>query len=303
MPSKRHPLTPPEPGVYRDIPSHQYHQYDAINASTLKQAGLNRMERCWSKVRWYLDEKLDLPTYPMYFGSAIHAAMLEGDTSKIVEVEKFKNPDTNRDNKIGPSCPPKTLLACQNEYDGAMIVADGDLEKISEMVAKAKAHPRVGELLDLNSERELTLIWDDDLTGLRCKARLDWWIHPGKEHRGILVDYKSTAAVSRRRFESVCLDMGYYISQRLYRQGIITLGLDDDPAIRFVSQETAAPHDVRIWYMEEWLEKIGDRQVAELLTGYAKCMESGEWPGFPTSDECLVAPLWLMEQFREITEQ
>ena len=303
MRSKRHPLTAPEPGVYRGIPSEQYHQFDAVSASTLKQAGLNRFERCWSKVRFYLDEKLDLPTYAMYFGSAVHAALLESDTSAIVEVEKFKNPDTGRDNKIGPVTPPKTLIACQNAHPGQMIVGLGDLERIETMVAKAECHPRVGELLDLQSERELTLIWDDDLTGLRCKGRLDWWIPPGKEYRGILVDYKTTAAVTQRRFEGVVMDMGYYVSLSLYRRGIVALGLDSDPAIRIVSQEANAPHDVRLWFMDEWLEKIGDRQVTELLEGYAGCAESGHWPGFRTEDECIVAPLWMMEQFREITEQ
>lgn len=300
MPTPRQPIECPKPGVHRDIPMDIYHKIDAVSASVIKKADLDPQDRCWADVKAYMDGDAELPSYAMYFGRAAHAALLEDDTESLLEVAEFTNPQTKRKNKLGDSCKAPTLLACQAEYPDEYIVAEGDIEKIEVMVAKVRSHPTIGDLLDLPSERELTLIWEDHATGLMCKARLDWWIPPGKDHHGIDINYKTTADVRRRKFESDSLKFGYFISNRFYRRGIIALGLDDNPTSRTIAQAKSGSHQCRIWFDHYQLEECADIIIEQLLAGYGKCFLSGEWPGYSTDNLCNTAPLWLISKFPQL---
>lgn len=309
--SKRQPRVAPKPGIYPDVPNPEYHAFNAVNASLLKEAGLERGQESWAKVRTWLDGDFEYPTHALHFGSLYHMRILEPEVYREVgiEVEKVKNPKTNRNNNISETASEQAWRIADEQNPGKVVVAPGDMDRIEGMTAALKRHPRIAEMLHLPARREVVLIWDDDETGLRCKARIDWAIgldDPGR--KGVMVDAKSCQSALPRPFERQFANYGYYLSLGFYAMGWRVYGMDV-PEIVVIAQEKKAPYDVRIYRVHEQYIELGMVHARHLLNGYANCIarqHRGDpvheaWPGLPESDEWLIAFDWQLQKFPEVT--
>ncbi|MBO0936445.1 PD-(D/E)XK nuclease-like domain-containing protein [Fibrella sp. HMF5335] len=82
------------------------------------------------------------------------------------------------------------------------------------MLDVMRANPFFNHII-ADAQIETAQYWDDELTGLPCKARLDIR-HPAQ---GLVVDVKTTSARSQREFEESCYQYEYDRQAAFYLDG------------------------------------------------------------------------------------
>ena len=184
-------------GIHRDLPFDDYLAVDAISHSALKPAitsiagkthyDMDAFHNAWEAGK-------DEPTRAKSLGSFIHGCLLE--PSKIHD-EFAVVPSSLAEGiltKAGmPSKSPKSTAEYKqrlaewrapHEAAGKQIVEDSSAPAIfaGQMLALGQNKRALSWLHDVG-ERELSLVWRDPGSGLRCKGRIDMLC----ENRGILV--------------------------------------------------------------------------------------------------------------------
>lgn len=257
----------------RGIGFDEYAAIDAVNWSTLK---------CMVTSPALYRHRCDNPredTLPMLIGRAIHAAVLEPDTfdarfavwggaarrGKAYDEFCFANED-------------KTVLRA-DEYERVKAVADA-----------VAAHPVAAPLI--YGETEHTLVWTDEETGIRCKARLDFLTDV------TLGDLKSTKTVDARAFGRTAADMLYHGQMAFYARGVAAVR-GCYPVPRIIAVEAEPPHDVAVFRVPDDAMAAGDAMVAEALSRVAYYTERDEWPGRYESEQELLLPPWTLEEYGE----
>lgn len=300
---KRQPSPCPPPGVYEGVDSDTYHAWDAVNASMLKQAGLDRGTRSWAKVHHYLTGPLELSGGHMYLGRAWHAALLEPEdyAARAVVLDSVVRPSTGKENKLSESAAPEVWAAAQNQCPGCYVLSDDMAATVRGMTDTARRHERVKTLLGLESRRELSLVWDDEETGLRCKCRLDWWIDGGAE-RGTVVDLKSTRDARPWSFNRDVERLGYFFSLAFYGEGVRRHLSSIAPNFVLIAQEKEAPFDLRIYELHSLYIELGRVLFRDMLHQFARCYIAGAWTGYPSETLDLVPSPHLLAGYPEITQ-
>lgn len=172
---------------------------------------------------------------------------------------------------------------------GKRVVSREQFETAGACVLAIRNHPAARKLLDDRTDTELSLVWRDEETGVLCKARPDALIRPD-----VLLDLKTCRDASRRAFERAIFDYGYHTQAALYRMGLKAHGIDIRDAA-LICCETEAPHCVSVFqFLDDILDR-GTREVRRLLRVWAKCMESGEWPGYGDGVNLIGLPKWATE--------
>jgi len=253
------------PGVYHDIPAADYHRLPYISSSFLKKFKGNPAGAL-------------LPvnqTPAMVLGSASHAYSLEGEAAFLKEyavapeipcpatrnVKGWKNTNEYKEQ----------IEAFMSANTSRIILTREQYTDILGIHASLQSHPLASTLLRQGCQ-ELTLIWDDPETGLRCKARIDH--NPG---RNVLVDYKTCA--DSDRFPNQIINLNYDIQGAHYSMGAEANGIESDTFI-FVAAETSEPYPVRCGFIHpEWME-WAKGETRRLLALVKECKERGLYPNY-----------------------
>lgn len=263
-------------GIHPNFPEDQYHALPYVSSSFLKKFKSNPAAAL-------------LPvnqTDAMVLGSASHAYSLEGEKAFF---EKFivapKLDKRTKDGKaqwelIQQQAATKTVLS-QDQFDVVL-----GLDK------SLKSHPMAKTLLRTGNE-EMTIIWDDEETGLRCKARIDF--SPGKN---CLVDYKTCASVDK--FTSQIVNLNYDIQAAHYTEGAQAAEIGND-AFLFVAAETSEPYPVRCGFIHpDWLSWAKDER-RRLMNLVKECKESGVYPNYQIPEHICslsqITPVDLLEEW------
>ncbi len=165
----------------------------------------------------------------------------------------------------------KTILKV-DEYDTALAVRDA-----------VRAHPKASAIFR-SGEVEKVIVWTDEETGLRCKARLD---HLGES----LTDLKITGRLTAHDFANTTARFGYHCQLALYRRGVCSLGRPP-PTVKMVAVEAKAPHDVAVFRISEDDLKRADDEITNLLRQVAECRNLAKWPGQFPEETLLEVPNW-----------
>ena len=244
-----------------------YREIDAVNWSSLKEMR--------KSPRHYLhrlhEPKAD--TAAMRRGRATHTAVFEPDRFPLDYVVWEGDRRGKAYTAFCEQHPHQTILKA-DEYATCLAMRDA-----------VRSHPVAGPLLTPPGEAEKVLTWTDEETGLACKARLDWW------RVGLLADLKTTAEIDARRFAATVERMGYHGQAAFYRAGLAANGLDAPP-FRIVAVESAAPHDVAVYLLDDDAHYAGEVLVAELMARVAAGRFSLMWPGMYPEEVQLSLPAW-----------
>lgn len=195
-----------QPGVYFNIPAEEYHALPCVNSSGLKEILISETN-FWCK-SWMNPLKEDDDTEAKKDGRAYHTRILEGKEAFYhLYGEKYEDdgdPDMLRTTDDIKKCLKEHDLPVTfgKKIDGAARLIDAgidvrimDIEKVDfereaiedgrelldakkvryiELMAKIiEHHPEMKSWL-LGGYPEVTVIWDDEELGVRCKARLDY---------------------------------------------------------------------------------------------------------------------------------
>lgn len=251
----------PEPGIYPGMSADDYHAVRAVSSTALKAFIL----KCPAKCKSVLDGKVKEETATMKMGTALHAAVLEPksfDSIYRIGPEVRKNSNVWKD------------FAAQCEADGVAPMKPSENEDIIGMRDSLWSESGVSKILNACESRELSVFWNDEETGLYCKARLDIY----GEKFGALLDLKGTGDARKDRFKRTAHGFGYHIQIPWYARGARAVGLKVNMS-GILAVEFDAPYLPCIFEITGDLFKDGTKEINKALPALAACKESGKWPG------------------------
>lgn len=262
-------------GLHEDVPEAIYHERHLGLAS---KSALDLIDVAPAKYLDWVRGRERIETLALHLGKAIHAA--------ILEPERFR-----RDYVIAPDFGPtrktddctkeqakenKTRKeAWHEEHAGATILDSESGKNTLGMVDAVVADPDARALLE-DGMSELTAVWDDPATGLRCKARLDHY-RPSLE---TIVDVKSTTDAREWAWSESARKLKYYRQDPFYRDGLLALGRPVRK-FAFVVVEKPPPHLVNVVELDADDVRIGREENVRSMQTLAECLVTNTWPGYP----------------------
>jgi hypothetical protein len=161
-----------------------------------------------------------------------------------------------------------------------------EFDAVQEMVALVRQHPRAGEML-AEGRAEQSLFWTDPVTGVPCRARLDWL------RDDCVVDFKTSPSVAPGYIAKAVAEFGYHTQAAFYLAGSVHLELvPPDAPFYFIFQSKVPPHLVKVVELDDVALKIGHERMSLALEIFRDCTESGIWPGFGDDIELISLPAW-----------
>lgn len=156
-----------------------------------------------------------------------------------------------------------------------------------------------GSRLLTSGKSEVSAFWQDEETGVWCRARFD--VLPDKRGGTAMVvpDYKTTIDASRRGFAKSVARYGYHQQADFYERAVRALGINKRPEMRFVAQETSAPYLVNVHRIDHEARETARVLNDRALRIYAHCKNSGEWPGYTHDPEPLALPSFYFYDHEE----
>ena len=186
----------------------------------------------------------------------------------------------------------------QARRHGKIPVAKWDMDKAQTMAGRVFQHRIAGRLLS-RGQAEHSIYWHDDATGVRLRCRPDF-LTEGLG-RTICVDYKTATSANPAQFQRAVIDYGYHQQQAFYEDGCAELGLEN-VGFLFVVQAKTAPFTVSVCRIKPEVVELGRRQNRAAIELFARCQESGRWPGYDGIHEVGMAG-WAPSQIEESLEK
>jgi len=258
------------PGMYEKVPMEAYHG-DLCIGPSISSGGMRTM---WSQspahyfVGSYLNPDRvneDKPHFAV--GRAAHKLLIEGrdgfDKEYAIRPQEWSDWRT------------AAAKAWRGEHieRGFTILVPDDLVQIVGMSKSLAAHPMVKTgILDGLIER--SFIWKDEETGVWVKARPDALPSPID-----LADLKTTGSVADDDVQRSLTNYSYHVQAAVAMAGVEAVTGAKPESFTLVFVEKEAPWAVRvITIMPEDIER-GRHQMRWALREFAKCVETGNWPG------------------------
>lgn len=164
---------------------------------------------------------------------------------------------------------------------GMIPLRPSDFAAAFAMADAVHEHPIAAKLLSRGFP-ERTLIWRDPVTGVMCRAKVDWLRPDG------IVDLKTTESAAPDALSKAAHNYGYAIQAAFYLRGFRLLELDRteqrEPFFVHIAVEKTAPYLVHVNQLTERAMAWGDRQVSQALEIYRDCTAAGRWPGYPDDE-------------------
>jgi hypothetical protein len=245
-----------KPGIYDGISNAAYHADPALGSTSLKTLATRTPAH-------YQHDK----THPKFsdaftLGTAAHSLILEGDSSNIVVVEA--------DNWLTKAAKEEKSAALA---DGKQPLLDKEWQQVLAMTRSVMLLPEARELFT-GHKAEQSVSWDED--GLMFKCRPYAW------KPGLLVDLKTTVNADPNEFGKTAYNFGYHQSAAHYIDGVKAATGEELP-FKFVLVEKTAPHLVSVVELDPEAIDYGRQLNERAKRIYSECVESGNWPGYPTA--------------------
>jgi hypothetical protein len=303
------------PGIY-DLPADEYHARPELSST-----GVRRLlpPSCPALFRQWQQEG-DEPKRAWDIGSAAHKLVL-GVGPELVEIpgDGKSGPEVWNTNAV------KEKVAGARER-GAVPLKPSEYAAVHEMAEALRAHPIASALFmprgkpdlgpDGTGEAEATVIWQDERTGVMCRALIDYLpyftLHsrdrrtpataPAYGGRLIVPDYKTTGrqyGASPELISKAMAEHGYFIQMAWYLAGLRAVGHDrGDAEALLVVQETKPPYLVTVAQPDPAAMRMGAIRCRQALDLYAECVANDRWPGY--SDEVVWAelPPWETKELK-----
>lgn len=216
-------------------------------------------------------------TPAQFFGKAAHMAILQPSLfdSTYIEMPKFAGK--------GSVAAKEAFIA---EHPGARFIKPQQLARIRGMVKSVLSH-KTARLIIENGQSEVSMRWRDSRTGLRAKARMDWW-HPGLS---FAMDLKTTDDASPRGFARSVANFEYHVQHCHYADGCREL---QQPIRNYLilAVEKDPPYACAVYHIDAAAEERGFQLLHRSMDTLAECMRTDTWPAYPEDITTLTMPGW-----------
>lgn len=261
-------------GIYYGLTREQYDSdlSSAVNFSTLKHARKSLLH-----YRHATEQRDHEPTDAMILGTATHLAVLEP--------ERF---DAETGTWTGGIRRSKAWDAFQAEMAGRLILTES-MHHAANRIARAVHGNRHAQDLLSSGFAEVTLLWTDPETGIRCRARADW-VDPARQ---IVADLKTARDVAPRAFGRSAHALGYHLQLAWYAWGLEVLtGAPWQASI--IAVESSEPHDVAVYHVDGDARETGESECRDLLAQVAVSRNTDRWPGQVPQPMPIMLPAWAL---------
>lgn len=309
-----------EPGIYIGLPMSDYLAIPALSSGGIKLLNISPLD-FWARCSWLNpNAEPDDSTIFTDLGEAYHARIVEGRDAfyarYALALDPADYPDAlrtqddlkaackERELPVGgtklvlsqrlleddPSTPIWDKIAADYEaqHPGKILLAPETIKRIEVAAAMIEKHQELSKCFT-GGIPELTVVWDDPETGVRCKCRFDY------VKRKLAVDLKSasnplgksidaviySAIATREYYTSAYLylsawpHMMRFVSEgRIFGDGPVDIlkTLDPDPVWMWVFQMTGpAPLARGKIFPKGLVHDIGKMKVREGLETFAAC--------------------------------
>lgn len=258
--------------ITTELSNEQYHAHDSISKS-----GLDLIAR--SPAHYRYSERREA-TRAMVVGSAVHAAILEPELFA-------KQYMLLRDVKDRRASEYKQAVAVH----GADNVLTGtEADYVAGIQESVRTHDQLSALLSEPGRAELSVITTDPVTGVAVRCRFDWLTDAG-----VPVDLKTTLDARPDAFSRSVSNYRYHVQAAFYCDVWEWETGDKLDRMIFAALEKSMPHAVALYMLDDEAMMVGRKLYREALNTYARCLESGHWPGYEGGVQLLNLPPWAVE--------
>lgn len=253
--------------------------YHARKLGLVNKGALDRMHRTPAHYRAWVESSDEEASAALAFGKAFHCAVLEPDVfaSTYVVQPHFGDLRT-KDAKAARD----TWMATNGSK---IAITEDDAARIEGMCASIDAHPK--SWLLQGGHAEVTLRWDDEDTGLACKARVDYY----RADFDTALDLKSTLDAGAEAFAKSCATYRYHVQQSHYSKGFAAIGRPLQNFV-FVAVEKEPPYACAFYVLDAEAQEMGAVAWRDDMSKFAECMGSGDFPAYDTGIQQLTLPRW-----------
>lgn len=258
--------------ITTELSNAEYHAHDSIS-----KTGLDLIAR--SPAHYRYSERREA-TRAMVIGSAVHAAILEPDLFA-------KQYMLLRDVKDRRTSEYKQAVAVH----GADFVLTGtEADYVAGIQESVRTHSQLSALLSEPGRAELSVITTDPVTGVAVRCRFDWLTDAG-----VPLDLKTTLDARPDAFSRSVSSYRYHVQAAFYCDVWEWETGDKLDRMIFAALEKSMPHAVSLYMLDDEAMMVGRKLYREALNTYARCLESGHWPGYEGGVQLLNLPPWAVE--------
>jgi len=270
------PDTRPTPGLHLGIPELEYHALPGLSST-----GIKNMLKSPAHYDWARTHRRERVAFDV--GHAAHAKILGVGLGVVEYPAEHLTPSGNVSEKAATK-----NWAKEQRDQGLVPVTPDQVAAVDAMAEKVARHPIAGKLIGSGiGTPEVSLFWDDPVTGVRCKGRIDY-LHGAP----VAVDLKTGRSADPRRFGPTAADYGYAEQAVHYLNGLTATRGDTDARFFQVLVETDPPHHVAVVELDETFRFLAEQRVRRAIDLYAECVQSGEWPSYPAVIHPVAPPAW-----------
>lgn len=282
--------------MHRHVEENAYH----ADRGSLSVSGAKLLlpPSCPAKFRWAMDNERK-PKKEWDFGHVAHHLVL-GKGAEFAVLDPAVH-GLLKDGKPAAS-PTQTAgwkaAVAEARDRGLVPISLADFTKAEQMAAKVLAHPIAGPLFR-DGDAEVALYNTDPENGVRRRGRVDWL-----EPDGDIDDYKTSTTANPAELTRKFWTLSYFMQAAWYRDLAIALGIAENPRFRFVVQEKEPPFLVSVVEYDDQAIAEGQRLNRQAIELYARCQESGRWPGYADDDVVTISlPGWVARQAEAAVDQ
>lgn len=270
------------PGLHSSIAAQEYHaDKDAASNSMLTDLR-DSPAHCFA-LHHAPNRPAIGPTQAMRLGTLTHTAILEPEQVRHQYI--VKPADLNLNSKEG--------RAWKNAMAGMEIITADEMAMVEAQREALMADPLLASFFP-DGESELSAFWIDGATGLRCKCRPDRIQYVGK-NRVRVMDLKTAADVTLDAVSKSIGTYGYHRQQAHYMRGLEANGLVVEQFVfGFVTK--TYPFFAIPYELDDETQAQGAEEVSELMSLYAACYRSGNWPLTGGGSQIVGLPRWARRE-------
>lgn len=274
----------PDVGIYPNVSFTEYCEWDAINHSKLQ-----RIDKSPLHCR-------EMPSFEkamaIRLGQLVHCGHLEPSSvdARYAVMPQYELSSENVTDAGKPSTSVATKFAKEKraEFTASMIqqrktiVSQAEFDQYNACLDALLVNRQAMEIInDAETRTELSIVWHDKHTGLRCKARLDI-AHPRMigDLKTSRDDGPSPLPIS---FEYSLWQYNYYTQAAFYQSGWEAITGERLP-FWFVVVSTTPPIQSIAAPVGAMSLELGRTKNQERMSKFAECRQSGMWPGYSSPE-------------------
>ena len=260
-------------GVVR-VPADAYHAGPGISST-----GLKELLKSPAHFRAYLEDDRD--TDAMRLGRLAHLKLLEPD---VFEATCIYEPQWRHDGRT--SAGKVERASFDDAAAGKLRIKAKDAETLRGMENAVMGNELALSILS-GGVAELSIYWEDEQTGILCKARADY-IKDGK-----IYDLKTCQDARRKAFQKDVANYRYHLSAAFYVDGFRSVF--GTTSFAWLAVEKERPHGIAFYSASDQVLDVGRREYREALNAFARCEQEKVYPSYPQRWHSLALPAWYEE--------